>query len=131
MSNNELQAYSGEVISGTGHMSNRMASGSVALDLYEKETGVELIPGSLNIKLDHEVDMPPYARQIVRSDHEGEATIYITPAIVNALDCFAVRNKLAEDGAGRHSKRVIEIISCHKIRDELRLQDGDIVEVRF
>lgn len=131
MSNAELQTYTGEVVSGTGHMSARMSSGSVALDLYEKETGVKLIPGSLNVRLEHEVDMPPYAKQIVRCDHEGEAIIYITPALVNALDCFAVRNKLAEDGVGRHSKQVVEIISEHKLREELGLNDGDLVEVKF
>lgn len=131
MNNVESQTYHGQVVSGTGHMSARMSHGSIALSLYEKETGVKLIPGSLNIELDHEVDMPSYSKRIVRRDHEGEATIYITPAKVDTLGCFAVRNKLAEDGRGRHSKQIVEIISVHNLREELGLGDGDRVEVTF
>lgn len=126
-----MQRYAGEVVSGAGHMSQRMTEGSVALGLYEKETGLKLIPGSLNLKLDEAIDMPPYAKQIVRSDHEGKAIIFITPALLNDLECFAVRNKLAEDGGGRHPKNIIEIISAHKLREELGLEDGDKVTLQF
>lgn len=127
----EAQTYTGKVVSGTGHMGERMAAGSVALEVYEAFTGLELVPGSLNIDLGQEVDMPPYSQTLTRHDHEGEAIIYITPALVNDLACFAVRNKLAEEGTGRHPKNIIEIISDHHLRDDFQLKDGDEIFIKF
>lgn len=126
-----MQTYVGEVVSGTGHMSKRMEAGSIAMELYEKATGLELVPGSLNVHIAEDVSMPPNSKQIVRRDHEGEAIIYITPALLNNLECFAVRNKRAEEGIGRHPKNIIEIISAHKLREELGMKDGDQVTLQF
>lgn len=126
-----MNTYIGEVISGLGHMSQRMQEGSIALALYEKETGLKLVPGSLNIKLQEEVDMPTYAHQIARNDHNGKATIYVTPALVNNLECFAVRSELTEEGKGRHPKSTIELISAYKLREKLDIEDGSIVTVCF
>lgn len=131
MNVDNMTTYKGTIVSGTGNMSKRMAADSIALAVYEKESGQTLVPGSLNIKLDHAIDMPKTSRLITRNDTEGEAHIYITPAFVCGIPGFAVRNKIAEEGHGRHAKDIIEIISAHKLRDELQLTDGDTVEVRF
>lgn len=131
MLGHKMQEFTGEVVSGIGHASKRMSAGSIALGLYENETGQELIPGSLNIDIGQEIDISEYSRQIVRVDHEGEAVIYITPALVNNLPGFAVRNKRAEEGSGTHPKSIIEIISSYHLRNELKLKDGDKVIVRF
>ncbi len=131
MTQGELQSYQGEVVSGIGHMSTRMAAGTVAMELYEKETNTSLVSGTLNVELEEEVNMPLHSRRLLRKDPKGETIIYLVPATINELECYIVRSQNAEEGRGRHSKRVIEIISAHKLRDELKLQDGYKVTVRF
>src|SRR4051812_38306915 len=126
-----MKTYSGEVVSGAGHMSQRMGSGSIALGHYEEKTGAKLVSGSLNIKLAEEVDMPSYSEIFTREDHEGKAVIYITPGIVNELPCHVVRRDKSEEGKGRHPKSIVELISAHNLRQELQLEDGDTVTLQF
>ncbi len=131
MTENAQCNYEGIIVSGTGNMSRRMSAASIALKVYEEATGCKLVPGSLNVELAEEVDMPIYAKQLIREDHEGTAILFITPAHVNHIPGFVVRNKRAEDGQGRHSKRVVEVISSYRLRAELGLTDGDKVMLTF
>jgi CTP-dependent riboflavin kinase len=112
-------------------MAQRMAAHTTALQIYEKATGLKLIPGTLNVRLPTPVNMPSYSRIISRQDAQGEVQIYITPSLVNSLRTFVVRSKKTEHGRGRHTKDVVEIISDVILRHELQLHDGSAVVIEF
>lgn len=122
-----MRSYRGVVVSGAGRMSRRMDLQGATLKRYEAETGLLLVPGTLNIKLSAPVDMPRYARTITRRDGD----VYITPALVMGIAGFVVRHSRTEGGRGRHTKDVVEVISSAKLRDVLQLADGDSVIVEF
>lgn len=127
----DFQTRAGVVAAGDGRMAEKMAAGSPALQLYEYVTGEKLVPGTLNVELPEEIAMPAYAQEITREDASGTTTILIVPAMVNGLLGYIVRSRQAEDGNGRHSRRVVEVISSHELRRELQLDDGDTVNLRF
>ncbi|HLI46460.1 MAG TPA: DUF120 domain-containing protein [Geobacterales bacterium] len=101
------------------------------MDQFKEKLGYEPFPGTLNVRL-----IEPKNRGFLRnlegifiSGFEDEKRTYgwvkCFPAVINnKLDCAVI---LLERTI--HPRNVIEVISKHNLRKELRLKDGDIVEI--
>ena len=126
--------HHGIVCSGLKRMADKMADGEITRKLFEKSTGVALVPGTFNVRLPESITVPAYSGRIERRDHTGEFgdTIYIVSARVEGIDSWLIRHLLVDnwDGAG-HRKDVCEFISEVNLRDVLGVTDGDRVDVRF
>ena len=131
-------ALRGKVVSGLGE-------GAVYMSIPEyKRSFVEILgyepyPGTLNIRLDHESVL---ARDNLRNNSVGYRiegfeiggkkygglTVY--KAIINSKD-KAVEGAILDLDITKHGNDILEIIAPVKLREELKLKDGDevIVEV--
>lgn len=121
-----VPALRGTVISGRGDLAQWMEN---YRDLYERVTGVALFPGSLNVLLDQEWVLPQRRLRIEPADYGGRVGMNLVPATIGGVAAFIVRTDQAEEGAGDHDRKVIELAAAVKLRDVLGLKDGDEVDV--
>lgn len=115
-------------------MESKMREDGITHKLLNDITGADLVHGSANIVLDHEIEFPLYAGRVERRDFTKEFgdTIYITSALLNGIDGWAIRHLLVDryDGPGNR-RRVVEFVSDVHVRSALGIGDGDEVVIRF
>jgi CTP-dependent riboflavin kinase len=93
---------------------------------YMRAAGVPLVTGSLNLVLDEDWSLPDH-RITLTADEVGRL-VHLVPCRVHGHQCFIFRTQLAEETGG-DAHRILELLSSIRLRDELGLADGDIVEV--
>ena len=101
-------------------------------DLYVEKTGMMFFPGTLNLDLGDDFDLPP--RRVIRLEKEeygGSVSVSLLPCEVFGQKAFILRTDENARGEGHHPKSLIEIATDVKLRDEYGLKDGDIVEVQI
>lgn len=113
----------GRVTSGSGDLSRWM---TLYADAYAGAAGAALFPGSLNVVLEEPWTLPPEKLRL-DADLVGRI-VYLVPCRVGARRCFIFRTERAEQ-AGGEEHRVLEILSAVRLRTELGVSDGDLVEV--
>ena len=113
----------GRVTSGSGDLSRWM---TLYADAYAGAAGAALFPGSLNVVLEEPWTLPPEKLRL-DADLVGRI-VYLVPCRVGARRCFIFRTERAEQ-AGGEEHRVLEIVSTVRLRTELGVSDGDLVEV--
>ena len=114
----------GRVASGVGDLSHWMIEYA---DLYERETGMRLHPGSLNVVLPEPwvVENAP-----LRLEPPDIAIgMNIVPCEIAGTAGFILRTDKNNAGLGDHDPRVIEIAAPVHLRSALGVDDGDEVEV--
>jgi CTP-dependent riboflavin kinase len=114
----------GRVASGVGDLSKWMA---LRADAYAEKTGVRLLPGSLNVVLDH-----PW--RVADASLRPEPPEYgvgmsIVPCRVEGIPAFILRTDDNNEGRGDHPPNVVEIAAAVHLRQALGLADGDEVEI--
>lgn len=115
----------GQVASGVGDLAQWMRTYREA---YRDATGVELVPGSLNIVLDRRYRLPQHGAVRLGPDQVGVG-LTLVPCFIEGRHAFLFRTDRNEAGVGRHARHVLEIVAEFDLRDELGLEDGDRVEV--
>lgn len=95
---------------------------------YERVTGMTLCPGSLNVVLDEQWELP---RERVRLE-APEVGVGVSLVRCTFLDrpAFIFRTD-ADDAKGPEQRAIIEILSDVHLRDTYGLEDGDSVEIRI
>jgi CTP-dependent riboflavin kinase len=93
---------------------------------YTAATGIALYPGSLNLQLAQPWSLPT-ERTTLRAEDVGRV-VHLVPCTVRGRRCFIFRTDSAEH-SGDDERRVVEILSDVRLRDELNVSDGDLVEV--
>jgi CTP-dependent riboflavin kinase len=115
----------GRVASGKGDLARWMRRYAAA---YERVTGMTLCPGSLNVVLDEQWELP---RERVRLE-APEVGVGVSLVRCTFLDrpAFIFRTD-ADDAKGPEQRAIIEILSDVHLRDTYGLEDGDSVEIRI
>ncbi|HUN83213.1 MAG TPA: DUF120 domain-containing protein [Terracidiphilus sp.] len=121
-----MRILRGKVVSGMGNFSYWIEKLGVH---YQRKTGMNLFPGTLNVQLDEPYTLP---RQVVRleaQEYAGTVSVNIVPCSIRGKSAFILRTDANEEGRGHHPKTIIEIATDVKLRDCFNLCDGDIVEI--
>lgn len=103
---------------------------------FEESLGLKPYPGTLNARvIDGESDLArciSSSKPILIPPPEGRCEL--KPVIALPAEIIAsssiLKVYLVKPLASKHSDDVIELISSVRIRDELRLKDGDLIVVR-
>ncbi|MBI5347419.1 MAG: DUF120 domain-containing protein [Candidatus Aenigmarchaeota archaeon] len=115
-----------------------VSRGRQMIDMYKSRIkgliGYEPLSGTLDIKLDREIDMIPYSTK--RLDHvllNGAVVVdlYLAPAILSVPEKGKEDVWVTRQGNSPYRKDVLEIISRESLREKFRLNDGDEVEIEF
>ena len=96
---------------------------------YERKTGMNLYPGTLNVRLTETYVVPPGCVRLEGHEHGGSVSVSIVPCRFLGRGAFILRTDTNETGTGRHPRTVLEIASDVKLRDEYNLADGDEVSI--
>ena len=116
----------GKVVSGMGSFSiwiDRLR------DHYQRQTGMVLFPGTLNLQLEQPWFVPAGSLRLEGTEYGGAVTVYIVPCSVLGRRGFILRTTANDEGRGHHPQTIIEIATDVKLRDAHQLRDGDWVEV--
>jgi riboflavin kinase len=98
---------------------------------YRHKTGLDLFPGTLNIRLDHPYRIPPNPIRLEATEYGGTVNINLVPCHVFNRPAFILRTDANEQGNGIHPWEVIEIATDIKLRDAFNLKDGDHITVEL
>jgi riboflavin kinase, archaea type len=116
----------GRVVSGMGNFSYWIDK---LHDHYLRKTGLHLYPGTLNVELGEPYSLPKDVIRLEASEYGGTVSVSLVPCMIEKLPAFLLRTDANEDGRGHHPKTIVEIAADVKLRDALRLQDGDLVSI--
>ena len=116
----------GRIASGRGDLAQWMSRYAPA---YERAAGVRLVPGSLNVVLDHPwVMREPESR--LEPDEVGVGVGFVACRL-DGVPCFVVRTDRNNAGQGDHPLDVVEVVAAVHLRTHLALVDGDEVVVEL
>ena len=89
---------------------------------------MDFFPGTLNLKLEKEWEMPKggYIEPFTKADGTRRGGIWFLRAKIKNLPVFVIRPELT-----KHPKDIIELISPVNIRKQYGLKDGDTLEVHL
>jgi riboflavin kinase, archaea type len=123
-----MPVLKGIVVSGMGNFSfwiEKLES------FYTQKTGVQLFPGTLNLRLAEPYSLPADAIRLEKEEYGGTVSVSMAPCTVFGRRAFVLRTDANEEGRGHHPKTIIEIATDVKLRDAYDLRDGDEVEVHL
>jgi len=121
-----LAILRGKVVSGMGNFSYWIEK---LHDHYQRKTGMDLFPGTLNVQLDHPYTLPGEVTRLEGEEYGGTVSVNIVPCSILGRSAFILRTDANEQGRGHHPRTVVEVATDVKLRDHFHLSDGDIVEI--
>ncbi|MEO1235648.1 MAG: DUF120 domain-containing protein [Planctomycetota bacterium] len=116
----------GHLESGIGDFSQWIAK---LHDHYRRKTGLDLFPGTLNVRLALPYRLPPDPIRLEAQEYGGTVSINLVPCRVFDRSAFILRTDANERGDGDHPWEVVEIATDIKLRDAFDLKDGDKVTI--
>ena len=116
----------GKVVSGMGNFSYWIEK---LADHYQRKTGMQLFPGTLNVELEKPYTLPKQAVRLEGWEYAGSVSVNIVPCSIFGKSGFILRTDANEQGRGHHPKTIIEVATDVKLRDHFNLSDGDMVEI--
>lgn len=96
-------------------------------DAYREATGAEHVPGSLNVKLDHEYRFP--RDHIHLGAEQAEVDASLVACFIEGQPALLFRADRTEAGLGAIPRHIVEVLADVHLRDKLDLQDGGKVEI--
>ena len=118
----------GVVVSGMGNFSFWLEK---LESYYTQKTGMQLFPGTLNLRLDQPYSLPADVIRLEKEEYGGTVSVRMVRYRIFDRPAFLLRTDANEAGRGHHPKNVIEIATDIKLRDLYHLRDGDEVEVHL
>ena len=110
----------GKVIDGLGNASFWVKK---VEEIFLKETGLKLFPGTLNIKLENDYEFEK--NWIINpEEYGGTQKVYVQECKVFGNQAYILRAEKTE-----HGLDIIEIVSDINFRKEYKIQTGDEIEV--
>jgi riboflavin kinase, archaea type len=121
----KCQHLIGEVVTGSGNFAFWIDK---LHDHYTRKTGLNLFPGTLNVKLAQDYRLPPDCLRLEKEEYGGSVSVSLVPCRIFGRAAFILRTDLAElEGEWR----IIEIATDVKLRDAFKLSDGDAVTIEL
>jgi riboflavin kinase, archaea type len=120
--------FTGKVVSGMQSFSYWMEK---LQEHYLRKTGMHLYPGTLNVELDQPYSLPAKVIRLEGHEYGGTVSVSMVPCTIEGRRAFVLRTDANEQGRGHHPKTILEIATDVKLRDALRLNDGDRVEIEI
>jgi riboflavin kinase, archaea type len=100
-------------------------------EYYQKKTGMDLFPGTLNIELAEPFRLPSNPLRLEGHEYGGTVSVSIVPCHVLGRKAFILRTDANEQGKGHHPRTVVEVATDVNLRDACSLADGDTVEIEL
>ncbi len=116
----------GHVESGIGDFSQWIVK---LHDHYRRKTGLDLFPGTLNVRLGRPYRLPPDPIRLEADEYGGRVSVNLVPCRIFNRAAFILRTDANERGDGDHPREVVEIATDMKLRDAFGLKDGDEVTI--
>jgi riboflavin kinase len=119
-----MRILKGKLVTGVGNFSFWIEK---LQDHYLNKTGLQLFPGTLNIRLDEPFDLPQERARLEAQEYGGTVSVNIVPCTI--LGRRAVILRTDKDDSELQSRMIIEVACEVKLRDQHQLREGDVVEV--
>jgi CTP-dependent riboflavin kinase len=116
--------YKGSVFSGLGRATIRVEQN---IELYKQICGMDLIPGTLNVRLNEEFCIPEKSIYITPDKikpTEKKRGVTLTPANLNNEKVMIIVPDRSD-----YDKTVLEMMAPFNIRTKWGLKDGSIVSI--
>jgi riboflavin kinase, archaea type len=126
METQPLRPFTGIVQSGMGDFSIWM---KVLSAFYRKKTDTQLFPGTLNVQLEVDYNLPDQRIRLEATEYGGNVSVNIIPCKIFDQPAFVLRTDKNDAGLGDHPRNIVEIAAEVKLRDRFCLKDGDRVEL--
>lgn len=120
-----MRTIQGRVASGEGNFGFWIAK---LQDHYERKTGLRLFPGTLNVLLDEEYELPSDCTRLDKSEYGGLVSVRIVPCRIFGRAAFILRLE-PRAGVEPAPKKLLEIATDIGLRKSHGLRDGDLVSV--
>lgn len=98
-------------------------------DHYRRKTGLDLFPGTLNVRLDQPYELPRNPIRLEAEEYGGRVSVNLVPCRIFSRVAFILRTDANDRGEGDHPREVVEIATDVKLRDAFGLEDGDVVTI--
>jgi riboflavin kinase, archaea type len=98
---------------------------------YRRLTGVNLYPGTLNVRLAEPFHLCGDVRRLEAAQYGGDVSVSALACRVGGLSAFVLRTDANAQGRGDHPLEVVELAAAVRLRDALGLVDGDEVTVEI
>lgn len=121
-----LRPFIGKVQSGMGNFSIWM---KVLSEFYREKTGIKLFPGTLNVQLEADYNLPDQRIRLEAREYGGNVSVNIIPCKIFNQPAFVLRTDANDAGLGDHPRNIVEIAAEVKLRDRFGLKDDDQVEL--
>lgn len=118
----------GRVESGIGDFGQWIAK---LHDHYRRETGLDLFPGTLNVRLEQPYRLPTDRIRLETEEYGGAVSVDLAPCRILGRPAFILRTDGIERGDGVHPREVVENATDVKLRDTFGLEDGDEVTIEM
>lgn len=100
------------------------------LPYYIQKTGMIFFPGTLNVHLiECKYYFPVDCIRLEKEEYGGTVSISMTPCTILAKNAYILRTDSDRGKYGYSPEQILEIATDVKLRDEFKLQDGDVIEV--
>lgn len=122
-----MRTVKGRVASGEGNFSFWIEK---LKDFYRAKTGMTFFPGTLNIHLDEDFELPPQPLRLNKEEYGGEVSVNIVPCRIFGRKAFILRT-VPRLGVEPNPKNVLEVATDIGLRATYGLKDDDLVEVQI
>jgi len=90
---------------------------------------MRLFPGTLNIHLKEEYQVPGSCTRLEASEYGGRVSVSLVPCRIFGRRAFILRTDANEEGRRHYPRSVIEVASDVNLRDLYNLEDGSQIEI--
>ncbi len=122
----ECMKLIGCVVDGQGHSSQ---IGGALLRQYQTLSGLDLVAGTLNVKLEAPYFLPVSSMRLRASEWGGPHDVLLLACRVQGAPGVIIRTEPNNFGQGPVEPNILEVGSDRKLRAEFNLQSGSFVEV--
>jgi len=98
-------------------------------EAYARETGLQLYPGTLNVRLPVPFELPAGCQRMEAAEYGGRVNVSVVPCRILGLRALILRTDANDDGTGPHPRELIEVAAEVGLRETFDLEDGDEVTV--
>ena len=102
----------GQIVRGCNHFQVRMTK---YRDVFKKATGQELFPGTLNVKVDRQIEVREDFRIKGTEIDEPEQDLIFEPCRINGIEAFRIRPLHLATGLGGQRDDTLEIAAAQRV----------------